>query len=68
MKRLIFILIKAYQGSWGLCFPKVCRYYPSCSCYALTAVEKFGVIKGLLKTGARILRCHPLAKGGYDPV
>jgi len=45
-----------------------CRYTPSCSEYALQAVEKYGVIKGGLKATCRILRCNPFSKGGYDPV
>ena len=45
-----------------------CRYTPSCSEYALQAVEKYGVIKGGLKATWRILRCNPFSKGGYDPV
>ncbi len=48
--------------------PKSCRFYPTCSEYALQAVDKYGVIKGTLKALARIVRCHPFNPGGYDPV
>jgi putative membrane protein insertion efficiency factor len=44
-----------------------CRYYPSCSQYALEAIEDKGVLGGILKSIARIIRCNPLFKGGYDP-
>jgi putative membrane protein insertion efficiency factor len=45
-----------------------CRYLPTCSAYAIEAVEKRGVVRGLLKAGWRLLRCNPLFRGGYDPV
>ncbi|MDW8096352.1 MAG: membrane protein insertion efficiency factor YidD, partial [Aquificaceae bacterium] len=47
-------------------YPPSCRYYPSCSSYAIMAVEKHGVLKGMLKTFWRILRCNPLSRGGVD--
>jgi uncharacterized protein len=45
-----------------------CRFYPSCSEYALSAIEAFGVLKGINLACRRLLRCHPWSKGGYDPV
>ena len=45
-----------------------CRYSPCCSQYALTAVERFGPVKGGLLAAGRVLRCNPFSKGGYDPV
>ncbi|MCR5282072.1 MAG: membrane protein insertion efficiency factor YidD [Lachnospiraceae bacterium] len=45
-----------------------CPYYPSCSCYGLQAVEKYGALKGGAMAVWRILRCNPFSKGGYDPV
>lgn len=49
-------------------FPPACRYYPTCSTYMINAIKKHGSILGLLMGLARIFRCHPFAKGGYDPV
>lgn len=48
--------------------PPRCKYIPTCSQYALDAIEKYGVIKGSLKAIFRILRCNPFSKGGFDPV
>ena len=45
-----------------------CRYYPTCSCYAVEAIETHGAFKGFLLALWRVLRCNPLSKGGYDPV
>lgn len=49
-------------------FPSSCRYQPTCSHYAIDALQKHGAIKGTWLTTKRILRCHPWAKGGHDPV
>lgn len=49
-------------------FPPACRYVPTCSEYAMEAIERYGVIRGAGMTCLRLLRCHPFAKGGYDPV
>lgn len=45
-----------------------CRFYPTCSAYALLAVEKYGIIKGFYLIFARLCRCHPWHPGGYDPL
>lgn len=68
MKKVFLELISLYQRFVSPLLPPTCRYTPTCSQYAREAVERFGVLKGLWLTGKRILRCHPLAKGGFDPV
>jgi putative membrane protein insertion efficiency factor len=68
MRRLLLIPIRAYQLALSPMLPPSCRYYPSCSCYAHTAIERHGAIRGTLLALRRILRCHPLTPGGYDPV
>ncbi len=60
-------LVKAYQWLLSPVFGGQCRFYPSCSNYFIEAVRKYGVIFGSLRGIARILRCHPFHRGGYDP-
>ena len=67
-KKLILGVIRAYRTAISPLLPASCRYYPSCSQYALTAVERFGAWRGSQMAVARILRCHPFHPGGYDPV
>ena len=64
---LIFC-IRIYQKFISPLFPKCCRFTPTCSTYAVQAIEIHGVVHGLWLTIKRIMRCHPLCKGGYDPV
>ncbi|MEJ5189861.1 MAG: membrane protein insertion efficiency factor YidD [Breznakiellaceae bacterium] len=66
--RLMIGLIKGYQYAISPHFPPSCRYTPTCSTYALTAIEKYGPFKGTWLAIKRILRCHPFHPGGYDPV
>ena len=68
MKKLMIKAIRFYQRKVSPLFPPRCRYYPTCSQYALEAVERFGVIKGSFLSVLRLLRCNPLFPGGYDPV
>ncbi|MBP7055262.1 MAG: membrane protein insertion efficiency factor YidD [Candidatus Omnitrophica bacterium] len=67
MKKKIVWIIQFYRKYLSTLKLQCCRFYPSCSQYAIDAVEKYGVIRGLLKGMFRLLRCHPLSKGGYDP-
>lgn len=68
MKKLFLLLIQFYRKHISPCFPPCCRYYPNCSDYALEAIQRFGSIKGGYLAIRRFLRCHPLHKGGFDPV
>ncbi|MEP0821855.1 MAG: membrane protein insertion efficiency factor YidD [Ignavibacterium sp.] len=70
MKKAVVFIVKAYQTALSPILPfNQCRFFPSCSEYAIEAVEKHGVAKGSLLAIRRLLRCHPFHKhGGYDPV
>lgn len=68
MKFVILLLIRFYRGFLSPLKPPSCRYIPTCSEYAMIAVEKYGAAKGSFLAIKRILRCHPFHKGGYDPV
>ncbi|AWK14961.1 membrane protein insertion efficiency factor YidD [Candidatus Fukatsuia symbiotica] len=66
--RALIGLIRGYQRVVSPLFGPRCRFHPTCSDYALEALGKFGVIKGSWLTLKRVLKCHPLNSGGYDPV
>jgi len=68
VKYLLIGFLKAYRLVISPLYGNVCRYYPSCSAYALRAVEVHGAVKGGWLAGRRLLRCHPWSPGGYDPV
>ncbi|MFH2091619.1 MAG: membrane protein insertion efficiency factor YidD [Pseudomonadota bacterium] len=68
MKKLLSICIKFYQYFISPLTGPNCRFYPTCSVYALEAVEKYGPVKGTVLAVKRILRCHPFHAGGFDPV
>lgn len=68
MKTVIILLIRFYQICISPMFPPRCRFYPTCSQYALEAVQKKGTVKGSWMALKRILKCHPFHPGGYDPV
>lgn len=60
--------LRGYKWAISPLFPPACRYVPTCSEYAMEAVERFGIFRGGLIALWRLLRCHPFAHGGYDPV
>ncbi|MBE3594878.1 MAG: membrane protein insertion efficiency factor YidD [Candidatus Carbobacillus altaicus] len=68
MKKILLFFIRFYQQVISPLKPPTCRYYPTCSHYAYEAVDRFGPFKGGALAVSRILRCHPFAKGGVDPV
>lgn len=68
MKHLLISLLKLYRAVISPTYGSVCKYYPSCSAYALEAVTVHGAVKGSLLAGRRLASCHPWSLGGYDPV
>ena len=68
MKILLIWLIRGYRLVISPLFPPSCRFQPTCSQYAIQAVERFGALRGSWLAVKRILRCHPFNPGGYDPV
>ena len=68
MKSAMLILLRMYKRFISPLLLPSCRYMPTCSEYAAEAVERYGPAKGVLLAAWRLLRCHPLARGGYDPV
>jgi hypothetical protein len=68
MKNILIFFIRTYQKLISPILGPRCRFYPTCSNYAITALKKHGIIKGGALSIKRLLRCHPFNKGGYDPV
>ncbi len=68
MRKLLLLPIRFYQYAISPLMASHCRHYPTCSQYAVEAITRHGAIKGLYLTIRRLLRCHPWAEGGYDPV
>jgi putative membrane protein insertion efficiency factor len=68
LKRFLMGGIRFYRGYVSPLTPPSCRFHPTCSAYALEAVEKYGAARGGWLTLRRLLRCQPFCKGGYDPV
>jgi len=68
VKYVLIMVLKAYRFAISPLYGDVCRYYPSCSAYALEAVSTHGALKGSWLAVGRLARCHPWAAGGVDPV
>jgi len=71
MRRLRIVVVTPIRGYQWLVSPVLgdrCKYYPSCSAYALQAVQRFGILRGLVLAVWRLLRCNPWSDGGFDPV
>lgn len=69
LKKILISFVRLYQILISpLLGANKCRFYPSCSNYMIQAIEKKGVIKGLIKGVGRLLRCHPWSQGGHDPL
>ncbi len=68
MRYVFIFIIKLYKKFISPMFAPSCRFYPTCSTYAVQSLTKYGVIKGGAKAVWRILRCNPFNKGGYDPL
>ena len=68
MRYVLIKLIKVYQKLLSPMFPPSCRFYPTCSEYAVESILKYGALLGGIKALWRILRCNPFNKGGFDPV
>lgn len=66
--RILAAPVRFYQKRISPLFPARCRYYPSCSQYALDALRRHGPFKGMVLAAWRLLRCNPFSPGGYDPV
>ena len=68
MRRLWILPIRGYQRWISPAFPRRCKYYPTCSEYAVQAIGSYGILRGTVLAAWRILRCNPFSHGGYDPV
>jgi hypothetical protein len=68
LRQILLWLIRGYQLTLSPWLGPRCRFYPSCSCYAHTAIKEYGAMRGVWLALRRLLRCHPFHEGGYDPV
>lgn len=68
MRRIMLWAIRLYRKFLSPFMGGACRYWPTCSAYAAEAIERYGALRGGALAAKRVLRCHPLAAGGYDPV
>ena len=68
LKQLCIVLLMLYRACLSPLFGPACRFHPTCSVYAQDAIERYGVLKGLIMAGMRLLKCQPFHPGGVDPV
>jgi putative membrane protein insertion efficiency factor len=68
LSKLLIWIVRGYQLAISPLLPPSCRFYPSCSCYAIEALQRHGALKGVWLAARRITRCHPWNPGGHDPV
>lgn len=68
LRRVMIAPIRLYQAVVSPAIGQRCRYYPSCSEYAVQAISRFGILRGLVLAAWRLLRCNPFSSGGFDPV
>ena len=68
MQKIVIAIIRSYQYLLSPFLGNHCRFYPTCSCYAVSALQKHGPWRGISLSLRRISRCHPWHQGGYDPV
>ncbi|MEK6321418.1 MAG: membrane protein insertion efficiency factor YidD [Acidobacteriota bacterium] len=68
MKAVLIFFIRAYKVLISPLLPPSCRFTPTCSEYAMQAIQKYGALRGVYLGARRLLRCHPFRPGGYDPV
>ena len=66
--RIVLAPVRLYQRAISPALPRRCKYHPTCSAYAMQAVERYGILRGAVLAGWRLLRCNPFSDGGYDPV
>ena len=67
-RRLAIAPIRAYQRFISPALPRRCKYHPTCSAYAVQAIERYGILRGAVLAVWRVLRCNPFSHGGFDPV
>jgi putative membrane protein insertion efficiency factor len=68
VRRVVVQPVRAYQRLISPALPRRCKYHPTCSAYAVQAIESYGILRGAVLAAWRLLRCNPLSHGGYDPV
>lgn len=68
LRRIVVLPIRVYQLVISPALGPRCRYHPSCSRYAIEAIEQYGILRGVVLSGWRLLRCNPFSRGGLDPV